>query len=367
MRVKLRLKAGVRQMRISLSHSLRRGMRGFTLVELLAVMAIIGILSGMVAGAVTGLGTTGINAQIISDTKTMETAADRFLNDSFPAVYPVEALPEGEEDLGVRRIDFDARLPQDPSKTFTPDFLKDIPDSASLVSYRIETATGRIFPADDAAAFAPPANIRLDISLSDETPSGNPEASFSLRMPANRAALEVLQTQIPAGVIFGGQSLSPGVVVGSLEITFGVDNPWKSGHKISVDADVIATGRAHEWEIVPDYSAATSDADGSSVTGVKESVTSLTHTIVIQTASVESPGTLTLTMDRTGITKAHNESGETWGLKIFATRESGGDALITNPEVTAVYRWFTEAHSTILVEDIFRQVPGKQSVIIKDE
>ena len=40
MRVKLLLKAGVRQMRISLSHSLRRGRRGFTLVELLAVMAI---------------------------------------------------------------------------------------------------------------------------------------------------------------------------------------------------------------------------------------------------------------------------------------------------------------------------------------
>ena len=40
MRVKLLLKAGVRQIRISLSNSLRRGRRGFTLVELLAVMAI---------------------------------------------------------------------------------------------------------------------------------------------------------------------------------------------------------------------------------------------------------------------------------------------------------------------------------------
>ena len=238
MRVKLRLRSCVGHLRISHSHSHFRGTWCFTLVELLAVMAIIGILSGVVAGAVTGLGTTGINAQIISDTKTMETAADRFLNDSFPAVYPVETLPEGEDDLGVRRIDFDARLPQDPSKTFTPDFLKDIPDSASLVSYRIELTTGRIFPTDDSAAFAPPANSRLDIILSDETPSGNPEASFRLRMPKNREALKVLQMQIPAGVIFGGQSLSAGVVVGSLEITLGVDNSWKSGHEISVDADV---------------------------------------------------------------------------------------------------------------------------------
>lgn len=250
MRVKLRLRSGAGQMRIRLSRFLKKGIRGFTLVELLAVMAIIGILSGMVAGAVTGLGTTGINAQIVSDTKTMETAADRFLNDSFPETYPVGALPEGEEDLGVRAIDFDARLPQDPNKTFTPDFLKDIPDSAALVSYRIELTTGRIFPADDAAAFAPPANSRLDISLSDQTPSGNPEISFALRMSKNRAAIETLQTQIPAGVILGGQSLAAGAVVGSLEITFGVDNPWKSGHELSVDADVVATGRAHKWEIV---------------------------------------------------------------------------------------------------------------------
>lgn len=116
-----------------------------------------------------------------------------------------------------------------------------------------------------------------------------------------------------------------------------------------------------------DYSSATSDADDSSVTGVKEGVTTLTHTIDIQAASVDVPGTMILEMDRTGITKAHNEATESWDLEIFATAADGGDTLITNPPVSEVYRWFTEAHSTILVEDIFRQVPGKQSVIIKPE
>ena len=55
MRVKLRLMSGVGQLRISHSHSPYQGTWGFTLVELLAVMAIIRILSRMVAGAVTGL------------------------------------------------------------------------------------------------------------------------------------------------------------------------------------------------------------------------------------------------------------------------------------------------------------------------
>ena len=108
-------------------------------------MAIIGILAGITAGAVTGLGGQGINAQILSDASAMETAADRFLNASFPETFPVSALPSGEDELGVREIDFDAKLPQDPTKTFVPDFLKKIPDSAALVSFRIDTGTGRIF------------------------------------------------------------------------------------------------------------------------------------------------------------------------------------------------------------------------------
>ncbi|HIB11877.1 MAG: hypothetical protein CL755_11025 [Chloroflexi bacterium] len=67
-----------------LNHPTRRK-RGFTLVELLAVFAIIGVL----AGSVNGLESTGQSAQIQSDAKILETAADRFFNESFPQTYPV--------------------------------------------------------------------------------------------------------------------------------------------------------------------------------------------------------------------------------------------------------------------------------------
>ena len=356
-------------------------------------MAIIGILAGVVAGSVTGLGSSGQNAQIKSDTKTMETTADRFFNDSFPQKYPVSdpdtngdgilddldspPLPAG--DVGVRLVNFDARLPQDPTKTFAPDFIKDIPNSAGLVSYRVVTATGDVFPAADGAALIPPADSRLDVTVADKSTGARSDVTIDLAMRKNRAAVEVLKTQIPAGYIIGGQSLSPGVEVGKLDVFFDVDNPWKPSHALKVSAPVLATGRAHMWEVSPNYSTAISQSNGDVVDTVKGAIQSdgvtrdpgpsLTHTLDVAPATTETPGTLTLTMERSqGAQVAHNESRETWALKIFGypNEDTNFDVLVNNPTQAAVYRWTTEEHSTIQVEHVFELVAGKQAVLIKD-
>ena len=364
-------------------------------------MAIIGILAGVVAGSVSGLGASGQNAQIKSDTNTLETAADRFFNASFPQIYPVsdpdtngdgllddnDSPPLSAGDVNVRLINFDARLPQDPTKTFAPDFIKDIPDSAALVSYRVETTTGAIFSAADGAALIPPADSRLNVNVLDKKTGNTTDVTFDLTMRKNRAAMEFLKVQIPAGYIIGGQSPSPGVQVGSLEIFFDVDNPWKPGHVLKVSAPVLATGRANKWTASPEYSTARSESDGSLVIEVKGAISynedgtiirapgpTLTHQIDISSATTETPGTFTLNMDRFGGSDlAHNEARETWVLRWFEHPLGFSDAgagdvidLITNPSLDRVYRWIAQEHSTIQVEDIFEQVAGKQAVLIKD-
>ena len=73
--------------------------RGFTLTELLAVMAILGILAGLVAGAVKGLGDTGQAARLQADRVTIDTATSRFFSDSFPNTYPVTSFEDTDDSL----------------------------------------------------------------------------------------------------------------------------------------------------------------------------------------------------------------------------------------------------------------------------
>jgi prepilin-type N-terminal cleavage/methylation domain-containing protein len=59
----------------------RGSQRGFTLIELLAVMAVIGVLAGIVTTSVSGTSETSTVAQARSDASTVETTAGTFFGD----------------------------------------------------------------------------------------------------------------------------------------------------------------------------------------------------------------------------------------------------------------------------------------------
>ena len=125
-----------------------RAQSGFTLVELLAVMAILGILAGLVAGTVVGLGSRSQSTRLDGDRDGIRKAANAFFLDSFPEAYPVEDVTSDQSSLavdGIKEIDFKKGLSQDPNKTFVPDFLTELPDSSALVSWRLDENSGNVF------------------------------------------------------------------------------------------------------------------------------------------------------------------------------------------------------------------------------
>jgi len=343
--------------------------RGFTLTELLAVMAILGILAGLVAGAVKGLGDTGQAARLQADRVTIDTATSRFFSDSFPNTYPVISFEDTDDslkpsgDVGVRIVNFDARLPQDPTKTFVPDFLKEIPDSAALVSWRVDTGTGKIFFANDGASLIPPAQPRLNVKAATTTPNTASDYNFLLKQKKFEAAIETLTIDIPSGYGIGGQELSADKVLGTLAGSFKGDNPWELGQIITFSGALKPTGLANEWVLVITYDVNTSTSGGLDI-DVKETGNSTrNHQVSIVPPIGTSPGQLRIDMDR-GSDPEQNEATETWSITIFGEVE--GERVINNPANAGVFRWLSKTITTIDIKGIFDRVAGSQAVVIKE-
>jgi len=381
------------------------GQKGFTLIELLAVMSILGILAAIVSGSVGGIGAQGQAARLVTDEGTLGTAADRFFTDAFPQTYPVVSpdsngdglldtndmppLPAG--DTGIRVLEFDARLPQEPTQIFVPDYLKGIPDSAALVSWRVNTRTGEVFFAEQGSALIPASAARLAVSAADRTVSAFSDHLLELTMKKNEAAIEVLTAQIPAGYLIGAQSLPAGKVVGTLEGTFAGDNPWDTGQIISFFGTLETTGTTNLWELKVDYavdgnsneffvSKTNSSTSGSTTGFAGTQRPSRTHVVTVVEPASDAPGVITITMNR-GTDSAHNQVTETWKLTILDNAQeratSGGLLLeayvdispaafvIRNPSISTVARWLAEEHTTIDVPETFDSVMGNQAVIIQ--
>jgi prepilin-type N-terminal cleavage/methylation domain-containing protein len=385
---------------------------GFTLVELLAVMAILGILAGLVAGTVVGLGSRSQATRLDGDRDGIRKAANAFFLESFPEVYPVEDVPEGTTGNvdGIKEIDFKKGLPQDPNKTFIPDFLTELPGSSALISWRIDENSGNVFFAQDGSSLIKPSNNRLDVSAADNSLATTSDYLFELSMAKNEAAADTVEIKIPAGYSIGGGQAVAGTLMGYLSATLDTDNSVDAGQTITYGGVVVATGTSNEWALIVDYNDYVSS---SSTTGLEVKPTdeaTRVHNISVVSPSSDSGGTFTIEFAR-GTDSEENTGTESWILTMLGVADTdvsslvtipststsaagagapatvitvatsgvtlagGGVALtppinmITNPDTSAVYRWLAEEHTSISPQigdtEFFSDLPGSQGVLIK--
>lgn len=73
---------------------MKRGSKGFTLVELMVVMSILAVLSAIVVPAVTGTKTIGNSTQLKSDLQNVQTAVNKYTTDSTTEASPETAFSD---------------------------------------------------------------------------------------------------------------------------------------------------------------------------------------------------------------------------------------------------------------------------------
>ncbi len=277
-----------------------RAQAGFTLVELLAVMAILGILAGLVAGTVVGLGSRSQATRLDGDRDGIRKAANAFFLESFPEAYPVAEVAEGTTDNvdGIKELDFKKGLPQDPNRTFIPDFLTELPDSSALISWRIDENSGNVFFAQDGTPLIKPSNNRLDVSAADNSLSTTSDYLFELSMAKNEAAADTVEIKIPAGYSIGGGQAVAGTLMGYLSATLDTDNAVDAGQVITYGGVVVATGASNEWALVVDYNDYVSSSSTTGLEVKPPAEATRIHKMSVVSPSSDSGGTITIEFSR---------------------------------------------------------------------
>jgi len=79
--------------------------KGFTIIELLVVVAIIGIVSGIIVASVSGSKAKGRDAKRIADISVIQLALERYYDEKH--YYPVDLSSSGNDDLS----DYDSSVP----------------------------------------------------------------------------------------------------------------------------------------------------------------------------------------------------------------------------------------------------------------
>jgi prepilin-type N-terminal cleavage/methylation domain-containing protein len=104
----------------------RRGEGGFTLIELLVVIAILSVLAAIVIINVTGVKGNAQNTACLSDTQTVQTAADGYYNQNevYPAVPADEASPAAGTAVNIAEL-----------TSGTQPYLQDTPPAGESFAY----------------------------------------------------------------------------------------------------------------------------------------------------------------------------------------------------------------------------------------
>ena len=346
--------------------------KGFTLTELLAVLVILGILASLVSIAVSKIPQSSKNVRLSADKITISTAADSFFNLSSPRQYPIiklnatnsDLLPKTKnntsKDFGVRLLNFDAKLNQNSSQSFVPDFLKQIPPSSNSVSWRINTKRGILFFASEGSTLIPPSNCRFNISsLTTHEFKKSSTYKFDLETNQNEASLTEIKITIPQGYVLDTKNIDPNTLIGELNGNISENNPWKPGTSIQFTGELKTTSIVNKWILKIDYPDFMNTKINKDLFQQRDKI----HNIILIPPSEKSPGEINIILDRVGVETNYNLSNEKWLLTIYGKSEKIN--IINNPKIPNLYRWIVKGKTTIDSDENINTIPGQQSLIIK--
>lgn len=330
-------------------------------------MAILGILAGLVAGAVGGTSTTGQTARFDVDANTIGTAADRFFMEAFPQSYPSSTPSQLQVAgiSGVAVVNFDAPLPQDPSRTFVDDYLKTVPKSAVIVSWRIDIENGMVFFAREGAPLVRASQARVEVKANaTTTPGVTSKYDITFTMKKNQATTLIFEVEIPIGYTVNGTPASSVQTIGTMVGSIETDNPWVYGQPISFSGTLRTSGTDNKWQLSVDYPNSMKPVSTGGLAPTVTGRNSAVHDIAVVPTGNDRPGKLILRFNRTGEPAGleHYLATEKWVLTIG---NNSFPNIITNPVHPDVYRWTTIQVTTIAPVGVFEEVAGNQAVIIK--
>ena len=326
-----------------------RGHGGFTLIELMVVMALLVVLAGVVVGGVTGTTDVGRDTAATADKSTIQSAVDRYYSDANPQQFPVISSSDNI-------IDYSAILPQDSTKTFVPVYLKEIPKSTAYYEWHIDTQSGRVYSVKmGGVASVPGSSASLSVAAEDVARGVKSGYTFDVNFNKGEAVTNGIRVTIPRAYSLTTPAGVPGVVVGYYSVKVLGDSDLALGwvpHSRTAEIRVqsLATSSTPETWAVWEDSGATQ-----------------THTIAVTPPTSSRDGAMVITLDHTR-TPFVDSSTKTMGASAVMSFTVGtaSGKTVTNPASAGPYPWSAFQNSALDSAGVYViKMPGVQKVDIR--